>query len=97
MEILINKDPVDALSMIVHRSKAYEWGRRVCQKLKDLELLEDKQANFTLADGEKRSLRGFMTINRDKLIALPGEKLQRRIFAVTGNTTLLKAPLIRQT
>jgi GTP-binding protein LepA len=36
LEILINKDPVDALSMIVHHSKAYEWGRKVCQKLKEL-------------------------------------------------------------
>ncbi|MEE4311082.1 MAG: translation elongation factor 4 [candidate division KSB1 bacterium] len=36
LEILINKDPVDALSMIVHRSKSYEWGRKVCQKLKEL-------------------------------------------------------------
>ena len=36
LEILINGDPVDALSMIVHRSKAYEWGRKICQKLKDL-------------------------------------------------------------
>ncbi|MBD3288709.1 elongation factor 4, partial [candidate division KSB1 bacterium] len=36
LEILINREPVDALSMIVHRSKAYEWGRKICQKLKDL-------------------------------------------------------------
>jgi len=36
LEILINGDPVDALSMIAHRSKAYEWGRKICQKLKEL-------------------------------------------------------------
>jgi len=24
------------LSMIVHRSKAYDWGRKICQKLKEL-------------------------------------------------------------
>ncbi len=63
-----------------------------CQKLKDLELLEDKQANFTLADGEKRSLRGFMTINREKLIALPGEKLQE--LAKTGELDLIYAHLL---
>jgi GTP-binding protein LepA len=36
LDILINADPVDALSMIVHRDKAYDWGRKVCSKLKDL-------------------------------------------------------------
>lgn len=36
LDILLNGDPVDALSMIVHRSKAYDWGRKVCTKLKDL-------------------------------------------------------------
>ncbi len=36
LDILINKDPVDALSIIIHRSKGYEWGRKICQKLKEL-------------------------------------------------------------
>ncbi len=36
LDILINKDVVDALSIIVHRSKGYEWGRKICQKLKEL-------------------------------------------------------------
>jgi GTP-binding protein LepA len=36
LDILLNSDPVDALSMIVHRDKAYDWGRKVCTKLKDL-------------------------------------------------------------
>lgn len=36
LDILINGDPVDALSMIVHREKAYEWGRKLTQKLREL-------------------------------------------------------------
>jgi GTP-binding protein LepA len=36
MSILVNAEPVDALSMIVHRSRAQQRGRVVCEKLKEL-------------------------------------------------------------
>ncbi len=36
LDILLNGDKVDALSIIVHEKKAYDWGRKVCSKLKDL-------------------------------------------------------------
>ncbi len=36
VEILLNGDPIDAFSFIVHRLKAYEWGRKLCSKLKEL-------------------------------------------------------------
>jgi len=36
MDIVLNGDPVDALSVIVHREKAYEWGRTIAAKLKEL-------------------------------------------------------------
>ena len=35
MDILVNKEPVDALSFIVHADGAYERGRKMCEKLKD--------------------------------------------------------------
>ena len=36
LDILINGDPLDALSVIIHRDKAYVWGRQLCAKLKEL-------------------------------------------------------------
>ncbi len=35
LDILVNKEPVDALSFIVHEAGAYERGRKMCEKLKD--------------------------------------------------------------
>jgi GTP-binding protein LepA len=36
LDMLINGEPVDAFSVIIHRDKAYEWGRKIADKLKDL-------------------------------------------------------------
>ncbi|HEX6964439.1 MAG TPA: translation elongation factor 4 [Gemmatimonadaceae bacterium] len=36
LDMLINGDAVDAFSVIIHRDKAYEWGRKVADKLKEL-------------------------------------------------------------
>ncbi|HMP14903.1 MAG TPA: hypothetical protein PKD70_13570 [Saprospiraceae bacterium] len=36
MDIRLNGEPVDALSALVHRSKAEAFGRKICKKLKDL-------------------------------------------------------------
>jgi GTP-binding protein LepA len=35
LDMLINGEPVDAFSVIIHRDKAYEWGRKVADKLKE--------------------------------------------------------------
>ena len=35
LDILINAEKLDALSMIIHRDRAREWGVRICDRLKD--------------------------------------------------------------
>ncbi len=36
LDILVNGDPLDALSVIIHRDRAYEWGKQLSEKLKEL-------------------------------------------------------------
>jgi GTP-binding protein LepA len=36
LDMLINGDPIDAFSVICHESKAYDWGRKIADKLKEL-------------------------------------------------------------
>lgn len=36
LDILLNSEQVDALSSILHRTKAYEYGKKICEKLREL-------------------------------------------------------------
>jgi GTP-binding protein LepA len=36
LDMLINGEAVDAFSVIIHRDKAYEWGRKIAEKLREL-------------------------------------------------------------
>jgi GTP-binding protein LepA len=36
MDLLLNGDPVDALSALVHKDNAYDLGRKICKKLREL-------------------------------------------------------------
>jgi hypothetical protein len=58
-----------------------------CRKLQELDLLEPMTARFNLPSGDKAQLTGFMAIDRDKLKALPGDKLAE--LANTGELELM--------
>jgi len=36
LDIRLNGEPVDALSSLIHRSNSYEFGKRICEKLREL-------------------------------------------------------------
>ncbi|AZZ35861.1 elongation factor 4 [Bdellovibrio sp. qaytius] len=53
MDILINSEPVDALSIIIHRSKAVTRGRQLAEKMKELIPRQQYQVNIQASLGAK--------------------------------------------
>jgi GTP-binding protein LepA len=53
MDILLNNDKVDALSALIHRSRAQEFGRKLCEKLKELVPRQQFQIAIQAAVGAK--------------------------------------------
>jgi len=51
--MLINGEQIDAFSIIIHRDKAYEWGRKVAEKLKELIPRQLFQVIIQAAIGQK--------------------------------------------
>ena len=53
MDILLNNDKVDALSALIHRSRSQEFGRKLCEKLKELLPRQQFQIAIQAAIGAK--------------------------------------------
>ncbi|NII28922.1 elongation factor 4 [Pseudoflavitalea sp. X16] len=69
MDILLNNDKVDALSALIHRGRSQEFGRRLCEKLKELLPRQQFQIAIQAAVGAKVLARETISAMRKDVTA----------------------------
>ncbi len=69
LDVMLNGEPVDALSAIVHRSKSYEWGKKLCEKLRELIPKQMFEIAIQAAIGQKIIARETVKAMRKDVLA----------------------------